>query len=266
MTETSSPDLDLYARRLGFERPLAADLDTLRALQRAHLRTVPFENSSVLFGDPIVLDQAAFVRKLGAQVRGGFCYELNGAFASLLVDAGFAVELLEARVFTDGGRVGPRFDHLALRVTIDEPWLVDVGFGYSFLEPLRLSTDAEQQDQMGTFRFCAAADGIDLEWRHRDGRWVAEYRFDPKPHDLEDFGDTCAYQQTSPDSPFVQGWICSLVDGDGATTLSGRRLIVSSGETRTEQDVDDADLPAILAARFGIRARLEGRRWIRAGG
>ena len=34
---------------------------------------------------------------------------------------------------------GPEFDHLTLRVDLEEPWLADVGFGEGFLEPLGLN-------------------------------------------------------------------------------------------------------------------------------
>ncbi|HYN69902.1 MAG TPA: arylamine N-acetyltransferase [Candidatus Eisenbacteria bacterium] len=253
--------LDAYARRLGFERPIRPDLATLRALHAAHLRTIPFENSSVLFREPIVLDQRTFVEKLAVRRRGGFCYELNGAFATLLEGAGFDVAFLEARTY-DHGQLGRRFEHLAMQVNLDEPWLVDVGFGYSFAEPLRLSTSAEQVDPVGSFRLVATDDGVDVEWRHRNGEWVAHYRFDPQPQPLEAFGAECAYLQTSPGSPFVSGWLCSVLDGQGGTTLFGRRLIVSDGDDREERDLSDEALPEVLASRFGVATRLDDGRWV----
>ena len=95
--------------------------------------------------------------------------------------------LLEARGHETEGRLGPRFDHLALRVTLEEPWLVDVGFGYSFVEPLRLIPGIEQVDPLGAFRLREVGDELDLDWRHRDGRWVPHYRLDPVPHALAEF-------------------------------------------------------------------------------
>jgi len=148
--------------------PLDPDLETLRRLHARHMRSIPFENSSVLYGDAITLDESLLVQKLGRDGRGGFCYELNGAFAALLREVGFTVSYLAARTYSDGA-VGEPFEHLALRVDLDEPWLVDVAFGYSFAEPLRLVAGIEQTDPMGAFRLVEAEDGWDLEWRHRDG-------------------------------------------------------------------------------------------------
>ena len=274
---TLAPDLlDAYLDRLDVERPPTPSLEALRALHVAHLRAIPFENSSVLFGEPIELDASRHVRKLAVEGRGGFCYELNGAFAELLRTLGFEVAYLSARVFYDDGALGQPYEHLALRVPVaGATWLVDVGFGYSFAEPLLLQPDVEQADPMGAFRLVPAADddggsasgtSLDLEWRHRDGRWVPHYRVDVRPADLAAFGPQCAYLQTDPASPFVQGWMCSrLVEGGGITFLGGR-FISSTATTREERDLSDADAPAVLASDFGIQARPDGVRWVRAGG
>lgn len=257
-------DLDAYRERIGVPGPLRPDLPTLRALHGAHLRTIPFENASVLFGEPIELDTDRFIHKLGAQRRGGFCYELNGAFAVLLRAIGFQVDLLEARGHEDGGRLGPRFDHLALRVTLDEPWLADVGFGYSFVEPLRLATGVEQLDPVGAFRFVSVCDGLDLEWHHRDGRWLPHYQLSLDARELSEFVETCHYQQTAPESPFVGRWMCATAgEGSDGTTLAGRHLIATHGAARDERDLIDEELIGVLATVFGIRAGFLDGRWSR---
>ena len=256
-------DLDRYIERIGVSGPLRADLATLRALHVAHMGAIPFENASVLFHEPIELDADGFVHKLGVLGRGGFCYELNGALATLLRSVGFDVELLEARVYNEG-ELGQRHDHLALRVTLDEPWLVDVGFGYSFLEPLRLAAGADQQDPAGAFRLLPAHGGFDVEWRRRDGRWVPHYWLDPTPTILSAFADACRSQQTSQSSPFIGGWICSLSTPTGATTMVGRHLIVTDGPARDERDLTDDAVIETLASVFAIRARRTDGRWERA--
>jgi len=127
-----------YLARIGYSGPIAPTTDTLRAIHHAHLLAVPFENLDIALGRKIVVDEDAFVRKVVEQRRGGFCYELNGAFAALLRALGFRVTLLSACVARDVGGEGPEFDHLTLRVDLEEPWLADVGFGVSFVEPLHM--------------------------------------------------------------------------------------------------------------------------------
>jgi N-hydroxyarylamine O-acetyltransferase len=146
-----------YLDRIGYNGPLAPTADTLRALHRQHMLTVPFENLDIGLGRKIVLDAERFVDKIVSHHRGGFCYELNGAFATLLTAVGFRVTLLSARVANEAGIASKDFDHLTLRIDLEGPWLADVGFGENFLEPLRLIGHIEQQDPVGTFRFIQAS-------------------------------------------------------------------------------------------------------------
>jgi N-hydroxyarylamine O-acetyltransferase len=62
-----------------------------------------------------------------------------------LAELGFRVTMLSAEVAREAGGFSPEFDHLALRVDLDEPWLADVGFGDGFRVPLNLNDDAEQE-------------------------------------------------------------------------------------------------------------------------
>src|SRR4051794_11559758 len=91
-------DVTAYLQRIGYSGALTPDANTLRELQRAHLFAVPFENLDIGWRREIRTDQQAFVRKIVQERRGGFCYELNGAFAWLLEALGFRVTLLSARV------------------------------------------------------------------------------------------------------------------------------------------------------------------------
>jgi N-hydroxyarylamine O-acetyltransferase len=240
--------VDGYLTRIGVARPARADLDALRQLQECHLRSVPFENLSIHLGEPIVLDEAALFENLVTRRRGGFCYELNGTFAALLRALGYRLTLLAARVHLPGG-LGPPFDHLALRVDLDEPWLVDVGFGSFSRQPLRLDSAAAQRGPDGSFEVVALPDG-DLDVL-RDGR--PQYLLDPRPRALADFEATCWWQQTSPKSHFTRSLVCTRMTSDGHVTLSGHRLIRTAGDERVEQLLDsDADVLAAYRAEFGI--------------
>jgi len=139
-------DVKAYLDRIAYRGSTAPNSETLRALHRAHLLAVPFENLDIALGRRIAMDLDAFVRKVVERRRGGFCYELNGAFAALLRALEFKVTLLSARVVGEGGRESPEFDHLCLRVELEESWLADVGFGELFLEPLRLHSKVGQTD------------------------------------------------------------------------------------------------------------------------
>ncbi|WP_354643607.1 arylamine N-acetyltransferase family protein [Kitasatospora camelliae] len=248
----SDAQADAYLARIGAVRPEKADAAALAAVQRAHLAAVPFENLSIHLGEAIDLDPDALFEKIVTRRRGGFCYELNGLFAELLRALGYRVELLSARVSGDG-RWGPPFDHLALRVELDEPWLADVGFGRFSQEPLRLDSRDGQADPGGEFRVVESGDGPD--GRDLDVLMDGEpqYRLDRRPYRLEDFKPTCWWQATSPESHFTRRTTCSLLTPDGRITLSGNRLIRTpvDGE-RTEVHLGEAEILTAYRTHFGI--------------
>ncbi len=85
-----------YLDRIGFTEPVKPDARTLRGLQTAHMRNVPFENLDIELKRPIRLDEGSLWKKIVVEKRGGFCYELNGLFAWLLKQIGFHVTYLNA--------------------------------------------------------------------------------------------------------------------------------------------------------------------------
>jgi N-hydroxyarylamine O-acetyltransferase len=247
-------DVAAYLERIDYSGPLTPSPETLRKLHRAHLFTVPFENLDISSGRKVLLDEDALVRKVVEKRRGGFCYELNGAFAALLRRLGFRVTLLSARVARRDGGMSPEFDHLTLRVDLDEPWLADVGFGDSFLEPLVLKPSIEQQQGDREFRIVENDAGLTLQRAERFGIWKPEYSFDLRPRRLHEFVPMCDYHQTSPESHFTQKRLCTMATLDGRITLSETRFIVTRSGIREEAVVEsEAEWKAILREQFGVR-------------
>jgi N-hydroxyarylamine O-acetyltransferase len=240
-----------YLHRIGAERPPALDGTALGALHRAHLLAVPFENLSIHLAEPISLAEGDLADKIVTRRRGGFCYELNGAFGFLLEALGARVTRVAARVFDDG-RPGPPFDHLALIVRPADgsgPWLADVGFGSHSTYPLRYDIRSEQDDPGGRFLLADTPDGdVDVL---NDGK--PQYRMELRERSLADFTPTCWWQQTSPGSHFTHSTICSRLTSDGRVSISGRTLIRTSGGSRTEEQLpDDGAVLAAYRDHFGI--------------
>jgi len=240
-----------YLSRIGIVRPATADAAALHELHCAHLMAVPFENLSIHLGEPISLADSDILEKIVIRRRGGFCYELNGAFALLLEALGFGVTRLAARVYGGGG-LGPPFDHLCLAVRPADdgaPWLADVGFGSHSTYPLLLDGREEQDDPAGRFQIVPAPDG-DLDVL-KDSE--PQYRLERRTRSLDDFVPTCWWQQTAPESHFRTNVICSRLTAEGRISVAGRTLIRTTGGVRTEHELADDD--AVLAAyreHFGI--------------
>ena len=240
-----------YLDRMGVTASTAGDAAGLRTLHREHQMTVPFENLSIHLAEPISLEERDLIDKIVRRRRGGFCYELNGAFALLLEALGARVSRVAARVYGEAA-LSPPFDHLALIVRAADgsgPWLADVGFGNHSDYPLLLDAREDQDDPAGRFRL-ADADAGDIDVL-KDGK--PQYRLETRERSLADCVPTCWWQQTSPLSHFTQSTICSRLTPGGRVSISGRMLIQTQDGTRTEQQLDtDEALLAAYRDHFGV--------------
>jgi N-hydroxyarylamine O-acetyltransferase len=244
-----------YLARIGYSGATDPSPETLRQLHLAHLYSVPFENLDIHLGRKITCDEERFLQKIVEQHRGGFCYELNGAFAALLRALGFQVTLLSARVSREDGSASAEFDHMALRVDLDEPWLADVGFGDSFLEPLRLESEEEQPESSGrVYRLVRVGEVRILQRKFDTETWKPQFQFTLQPRELEEFEPRCHYQQTSPESHFTRQRICTLPTQQGRITLSDLKLIETTRGIRRERPLrNEEEWRKMLSEKFGIR-------------
>ncbi len=247
-----SVDVDAYLRRIGFDGTIAIDHATLTALQLAHLTTVPFENLDVVAGTPVRTTLDWSIDKVVNRGRGGWCFEVNGAFSALLDALGFEVRLLGAAVLLDGPN--KIIDHLTLEVTLDRPHLVDVGFGESFIQPLDLTQSGPQTDGTGTYEFMGSSQGTTLTRHDDSGMPVPSYRFTRVSRTLEEFtpasnllsSDPTLHWQTKP-------FATRLIDhGPDRITLLKDRLKVVVDDQPSETRVRPDDWDDVLRANFGL--------------
>lgn len=251
--------LEHYLDRVGFDGSPAPTLETLRALHRAHLRAIPYENLDIHLGRRLTLDPADWFAKLVERRRGGWCYEMNGLFAWALERIGFRVDLLAGAV--DRAALGQRAEgnHLVLLVHLDHPWVADVGFGDGFAEPLPLVAGEYRQ---GFLRFRLERAGA--RWvvhNHQHGS-ADGYDFTLEPTSLAALADRCYELQTSPESGFVQKTVCQRHTADGIVTLRGavRRSVTAEGVAdRTLRSQPEFDQE--LRATFGIHLPDAGPLW-----
>lgn len=245
-------DVAAYLERINYHGTTIPSAETLRALQVAHLQTVPFENLSIHAGEPIVLEDEALFNKIVERRRGGFCYECNGLFAALLRALGFDVTMLAAEVAKKDGGYSQPFDHMTLMVNGEQRWLVDVGFGDSFLEPLLLDERSERPGREPAYKV-VDGDGYLILVRCEGNTWTPQYRFTLQPYEYENFVERCHYQQTSPESHFTQKRICSRVTESGRISLSDMRLIETIDGERYERELaTQQEYDAALQQHFGV--------------
>lgn len=255
-------DADAYLDRIGLVPDEAAPptLATLERLQRAHVTTVPFETLAITghphregAGHGVTLALPALYEKLVERRRGGFCYELNGAFTWLLRELGFDANRVAARVISDGDRTPPA-NHHAIVVALDRRYLVDVGLGTPKLRrPIPL--DGTPVTDAGTEWRVAAADRPDadflVQYREDDG-WRSRYDFTDTLRELAYFEATCDYLQTAPESPFTGEPTVNVATERGYKRLSPDSFSETVDGVTTERAVAPAEWDTVLEREFGL--------------
>ncbi len=256
-------NIPAYVERLHFTQIIKPDVDSLRELQLAHLRNVSFENLDIGLKRVIRIDEPAIWNKLIVNKRGGFCYELNGLFAWLLKQIGFDVTYLNARDYHEADDTfGIDFDHLVLMVCVPNQsarWLVDVGWGDTFTQPLDIDNADWQQQGLRAYRLEPFRDGYQLWQRESEEKVERQYYFDLTPHQFPaEYEAACHYHQTSPRSIFTRNRIISRLTEDGRVSLDNDRLIVTTNGRREEISLqNEAEFHVLLKKYFDITLQEE---------
>jgi N-hydroxyarylamine O-acetyltransferase len=244
-------DLDAYLKRLSYEGSLDPMVETLQALHRAHLASIPFENLDILLGRGISLELDAIQQKLVQSQRGGYCFEHNLLFSAALERIGFSVTRLSARVQPD--RPGPR-THVCLVVEAGgERWLADTGFGTTLLEAAPLRDGAISEQGVWTYRLDLDESGVWYLRSMTQEGWATEYAFSLEPQRQIDYIVHNHYTSTYPGSPFVNQLVALRKTPERQYALRGREFTTSvPGQAYTHRTVGDDDLAGVLEETFGI--------------
>jgi N-hydroxyarylamine O-acetyltransferase len=244
-----SLDLDAYAERIGYAGPREPTLDVLRELHRLHPAAIPFENLTTLLGRTPELDLASLEEKLVRAGRGGYCFEQNRLFASVLEALGFEVSTLAARVLWERGpgTISAR-THMLLAVRLDgSTYIADVGFGaLTLTAPLLLEPGLEQATPHERFRLVRRSGGFVVEAELGGAAdWRPLYWFDLSEFLEIDFTVLNHFVATHPASPFPVVLMA-------ARALPGRRLTLSNARYAARQYGSEAEHRAIDGA-SGLR-------------
>lgn len=245
-----------YLKRIGISNnKLEPTYDCLKMLIENHLYHIPFENYDVMDRVPLSYEPAILFNKIVINRRGGFCYEVNYLFHLLLLELGFQSQLISGRVIRRSSGYGPQYDHLALVVTIDQSYLVDVGFGDAMRIPLPL-TGEEQTDTGGTFKVITTpieGETHVLQKKNNDGDWNTRYIFTLQQRSIIEFNEMFTFHQTSPESPFTQGGLITIATPEGRITLNDRTFsITHRGEKKSKEIQSNEEMLLILQKHFGF--------------
>jgi len=252
-----SYDLAAYAERIGYSGRLEPTLETLRGLAKHHVAAIPFENVSVLLGQPVELTPEALEKKLVHDRRGGYCFEQNGLMLGILGQIGFEVRPLAGRVRIEMPRdFTPARTHLFLVVTLDqEEWIFDGGVGgMSLTSPIRYRL-GDEQETLHESRRIVHEEGRNFHQAWMGDRWQDVYEFTGEKMPLIDREVGNWWTSTHPASKFATNLFAARSEEHGIRlNLLNDRLTRRRGADVLEQQTltTPEEVGAVLRTRFGI--------------
>ncbi|PMQ08142.1 N-hydroxyarylamine O-acetyltransferase [Pseudomonas sp. AD21] len=257
MSEPRLANPALYLQRLGFDAPPAPTLETLRQLQLRHTGVFAFENLSTITGAPVLIDLASVEQKVLNGGRGGYCYELNNLFLTLLLELGFEARGISGRVVLaqPEGTWTARTHRLSLVIIDGERYITDVGFGGMVpTAPLLLDIEDAQPTPHESYRIEKQADGYMLR-ADVAGEWRSMYLFDLQRQEDIDYTLGNWYVSTHPESPFAKRLMVARTgDGWRRTLNNGSFAIHHMGAESERREVADVDeLIEVLEQEFDLR-------------
>jgi len=247
----------------GFERYLnilgvadaRVDLDALRRLVRSQLTRVPFENVSKLHlarsrdlrGVPeldLYLDGIENCR------FGGTCYSNNHHLASLLRYVGFDASYCGADMVS-----GPDVHAVVIVRLENREYLVDVGYGAPFYEPMPRDRDEPLTIRLGRDRYVLQprdGRGRSQMEHHREGRQIHGYLAKPTPRDLA-FFQNVVLDSYRPTANFMTRLRISRFLDDGNVDLLNDQLVQARDDTYSVESIADrAALVDAVVEHFGM--------------
>ncbi len=221
--------LSTYLKRINYDGPLNVDLETLNNIHRHHLLTIPYEALDVQLGIPLTTSVDAAYEKIVKNGRGGWCYEMNGLLGWALGEIGFDIQRICAGVNRNERGDEVVGSHLVLLTELDQPYIVDVGFGDGFLYPAPLQ-EGEFSERGFNFKLERLTDGY---WRLHNHQFGGAPNFDFKTNTADEvqLEHVCQSLQTKASSPFVMTLIAQRFINDGYEVQAGlvAKKITSQG-------------------------------------
>lgn len=248
--------IENYLARISYPDLHQLSLSSLFKLHQFHVYNIPFECLDIHLGIPIELNVESIYTKVVNYFRGGLCYELNTLFSWLLNQLGYEANIISAQIINDH-QPGPEFDHMAIWVKLESDWLLDVGYGDLFINPIEIKPDMVQYDGTNYFMIKQLADNsYSLLMSGTGTNFKERYIFSLSKVPIEKFEPQSRLKQTSEDSHFVKNLICTKPIENGRKTIFNHKFLnKSDGERQLSTFENESDIVKCLKEEFGIDVR-----------
>jgi len=251
--ELTREETEQYLRRISWDKNIEVTKEVLDELIICHQCAVPFENLEIYPRyKRLLLDKEALFDKIVTRNRGGFCYELNGAFMLLLRALGFDAYSIMCRVAKDDGQLGSLYHRASIVELGGKKYYCDVGFGGA-MAPFAVELTEKVQTKHGmSFRIISQGRGWHvLEYMKEKATPTiifGEQAFLPK-----DFQAHCDELVSDSNSKFRMGRIVNLHTENGYKGINGDVYTFAENNFSVKREItSDNELKTLLKDEFNI--------------
>lgn len=246
----SEQQIAMYLDRLGFHGQLQPDLQSLNRLLFAQLTQVPFDSMDV-WGAGLCpsLDVEMLFRKIVANKRGGYCFELNTLFRVLLNSLGFEAYQAVACLLNEDYTPQPPAHNVIVCIVDGRKYLVDVGYG----GPVPYEALELKPGQYG--KFILRQDGALYILERKEGERRRPFiQFRDIPAARTDLVPLNFYISQNPESHFRHILHLNQRKSDGSLyVLDGREFKIKTQDGETVQQLETVEqLKEVLRRYYNI--------------
>ena len=263
---------EAYLARIGYSGEIRINKECLDHLIYAHQCMVPFENlTPCYYHEPVRLEIPVLYQKVVEEQRGGYCFELNGIFLSLLYSLGFPVYSVMVRLFREPGVLRPVMHRGCIARLDGKYYFFDVGYGGP-MAPFAVELSEKRQTFFGeTYWVETFEDNVFCLFRKRS---IPGYNYDgTAPSDADKNQMIAAFslapmlnedfiplnRMTSienPESNFVKRLFVNLRTSDGYLSLMDHTFTeFHRGSGKEVRTLSDEEILEILESKYGLKVR-----------
>lgn len=224
----SDEQIRSYFERIHWQGTREVSLENLTGMHRQHLLSIPYENLDLIQGVPLSLAPEALFQKIITGHRGGYCFELQGAFFYLLKSLGYEVRQYAGRFMDEPGVIQMRRHRILVVSLGGRRYVCDIGVrSESSRIPLELTEGLEQSDGISRYRYQKDLFyGWVLMQKEQGKDWKPLLGFTEEEQIDADYVMPSFYCEKHPDSTFNKFMKISLFTPDSDLTLVGNTFKV----------------------------------------
>lgn len=238
-----------YLERIGLDHTPALTEAGLDELIWANLTHIPFENvQSALKHEVPSLEESDIYTKIVENHNGGYCFELNKLFLSLLKTVGFHAWTVAVRIVWQKPAFPPALHRASIIKIDDRLFLADVGYGGPGPKGVIELKDGIVQIRGSRFRVSIPEEGKWLIEREYQDDFSPMLLFEEREADETDYILMNFYCARCDKVIFSHTLVCSILTEDGSISLTDHKLTIKKGP-----DVIDTILDSDESLNYAIK-------------